>query len=88
MIMNALKLLREPVTFIILALFIVLILRYLLTILRPLLLILMFQRKIGTSIMRLIKIILVVFLIKLLKFVLLIAFCLNLILRRCLSLLR
>jgi hypothetical protein len=56
--------------------------------LRPLPLILMFQRKIGTSIMRLIKILLVVFLLKLLKFVLLIAFCLNLILRRRLSLLR
>jgi hypothetical protein len=51
-------------------------------------LILMFQTKIGTSIMRLIKILLVIFLLKLLKFVLLIAFCLNLILRKCLSLLR
>jgi hypothetical protein len=70
------------------ALFMVLILRYLLTILRPLPLILMFQRKIGISIMRLIKILLVIFLLKLLKFVLLIAFCLNLISRRRLSLLR
>jgi hypothetical protein len=58
------------------------------TVLRPLPLILMFQRKIGTSIMHLIKILLVIFLLKLLKFVLLIAFCLNLILRKHLSLLR
>jgi hypothetical protein len=85
---ECIKLLWEPMTFIMLALFMVLILRYLLTVLRPLLLILMFQRKIGTSIMRLIKILLVILLLKLLKFVLLIAFCLNLILRKCLSLLR
>jgi hypothetical protein len=50
--------------------------------------ILMFQRKIGTSTMRFIKILLVVFLLELLKFVLLIAFCLSLILRKRLSLLR
>jgi hypothetical protein len=55
--------------------------------LRPLPLILMFQRRIGTSTMRLIKILLVVFLLELLKFVLLIAFCVSLILRKCLSLL-
>jgi hypothetical protein len=56
--------------------------------LRPLPLILMFQRRIGTSTMHLIKIRLVVFLLELLKFVLLIAFCLSLILRKGLSLLR
>jgi hypothetical protein len=46
------------------------------------------QRKIGTSTMRLIKTLLVVFLLELLKFVILIAFCLSLILRKHLFLLR
>jgi hypothetical protein len=72
MIMNALKKLSEPMTFIMLALLMVLILKYLLTVLRLLPLILMFQRKIRTNIMRLIKILLVIFLLQLLKFVLLI----------------
>jgi hypothetical protein len=45
-------------------------------------------KKTGTNIMRLIKILLVIFLLQLLKFVLLIAFCLNLISRRRLSLQR
>jgi hypothetical protein len=63
MIMNALKLLWEPMTFRMLALLMVLILKYLLNVLRPLPLILMFQRKIGTNIMRLIKIPLVIFLL-------------------------
>jgi hypothetical protein len=49
---------------------------------------LMFQKRIGISTMRLIKILLVVFLLEMLKFVLLIAFCLSLILRKHLSLLR
>jgi hypothetical protein len=88
MIMNALKLLCEPMAFIMLVLFMVLILKYLPTVLRLLPLILMFQRKIGASTMRLIKMLLVVFLLELLKFVLLIAFCLSLILRKHLSLLR
>jgi hypothetical protein len=74
--------------FIMLVLFMVLISKYLLTVLRLLLLILMFQRRIGTSIIRLIKILLVVFLLELLKFVLLIAFCLSLILRKRLFVLR
>jgi hypothetical protein len=51
-----------------------LILKYLLTVLRLLPLIMIFQRKIGTNIMRLIKILLVIFLLQLLKFVLLIHF--------------
>jgi hypothetical protein len=46
------------------------------------------QRRIGAITMRLIKIILVMFLLELLKFVLLIVFCLSLILRKRLSLLR
>jgi hypothetical protein len=45
-------------------------------------------KKVGTSTMRLKKILLVVFLPELLKFVLLIAFCMSLILRKRLSLLR
>jgi hypothetical protein len=65
-----------------LALFMVLILKYLPTVLRILPLILMFQRRIRTSTMRLIKILLVVFQLELLKFVQLIAFCLSLILRK------
>jgi hypothetical protein len=75
-------------TFIILVLFIVLILKYLQIVLRSLPLILMFQRRNGTSTMHLIKILLIVFLLELLKFVMLIVFCLNLILRKHLSLLR
>jgi hypothetical protein len=88
MIMNALKLLCEPMTFMMLVLFMVLIPKYLLTVLRPLPRILMFQGRIGTSITRLIKILLVVLLLELLKFALLIAFCLSFILRKRLSLLR
>jgi hypothetical protein len=88
MIMNALNLLLELMTFIMIVLFTVLILKYLPTVLRPLPLILMFQRRIGAIAMRLIKILLVVFLLELLKFVLLIACCLSLILRKRLSLLR
>jgi hypothetical protein len=88
MIMNALNLLWGPMTFIMLVLFMVLILKYLPTILRPLPIISMFPRIIGTSTMRLIKILLVVFLLEMLKFVLLIVFCLSLILRKHVSLLR
>ena len=54
--------------------------------LRLLLLILMFLKKSGTSIMHLIKILLVVFLLEVLKFVPLIVFFLNLTLRKYLSL--
>jgi hypothetical protein len=78
----------EPMTFIISVLFMILILKYLPTVLRLLPLTLMFQRRIGAITMRLIKIMLVVFLLELLKFVLLIAFCPSLILRKRLSLLR
>jgi hypothetical protein len=85
---ECIKTFMEPMTFIVLALLMVLILKYLLIFLRLLPLILMFQRKIGTNIMHLIKIPLVIFLLHLLKFVLLIALCLNLILRRHLFLLR
>jgi hypothetical protein len=60
MIMNALKLLWEPMTFVMLVLFMVLIPKYLLTILRLLPFIIMFPRRIETSTMRLIKILLVV----------------------------
>jgi hypothetical protein len=63
-------------------------LKYLPTVLRPLPLILMFQKRIGTSTMRLIKILLAMFLLEMLKFILLIVFCLSLILRKHLSLLR
>jgi hypothetical protein len=65
-----------------------LILKYLQTILRPFPLILIFQKRNGTSTMHLIKILLIAFLLEILKFVLLIVFCLNLILRKYLSLLR
>jgi hypothetical protein len=74
--------------FSIIVLFMVLIPKYLLIVLRLLLLILMFQRKIITSTIRLVKTLLVVLLLELLKFILLIAYCLSLILRKHLSLLR
>jgi hypothetical protein len=70
----------------ILVMFMVLILKYFQTILKPLPLILIFQRRNGTSTMHLTKILLIVLLLEILKFVVLIVFCLNLILRKYLSL--
>ena len=74
MIMNALNLLCKLKTFIILVLFMILIPKFLQTVLRLLPLILIFLKKSGTSIMRLIRMLLVVFLLEVLKFVLLILF--------------
>jgi hypothetical protein len=79
MIMNAFNLLCELMTFVILVLFMVLIVKFLQIVLGLLPLILMFLKKSGTSIMHLINILLIMFLLEIFNFILLIVFCLNLI---------
>ena len=79
---------RELMTSVILAMSLVLIPKVLPAILRPLPLTLKFPRRSGISTMLLIKMLLVMFQLEVLKFVLLIILCLNLMLRNYLSQLR
>src|SRR4051812_20135048 len=82
MIMNALNLLWELIASVILAMSLVLIPKVLPAILRPLPLTLKFPRRSGISTMLHIKMLLVMFLLEVLKFVLLIILCLNPILKK------